>query len=278
MPAFFDQHLHSRHSFDSATDPQENVESALKQGLAGLTFTEHYDVHPNDWKDCCYDESAVAATIENLRSTYGDRIFIGKGIEICYQPEKMGEVVSFLRDHPFDMIILSVHYFSGLAIHRKGNWQGRSTEEVTRAYLYTVLDAVRWCRRLHEQSGQLFHVLGHLDLVKRYAMRWRDDYDAGFAAPLIDDILRTCLAAELVPEINTSGIRQKVGAPLPGPDVMKRYAELGGTAMSLGSDAHKAQDIGANFDVAAGMMRDSGITQTATFRSGKRIDRVERRE
>ncbi|MGB0717160.1 MAG: histidinol-phosphatase HisJ family protein [Phycisphaerae bacterium] len=272
MEGLFDQHLHSWHSFDSKADPEENVKSALEKGLAGLTFTEHYDLHPDDRPSCCYDESKMAATIDALRATYGGQIFIGKGIEICYQPEFINEVVDFLRRHEFDMVILSVHYFAGHGLHRQGSWQGRTTADITRAYFETVLDAVRFCERLHDQVGQTFHVLGHLDLVKRYASRWRDDYDIAAASSLIADILQTCLRANLIPEINTSGIRQNVGAAMPGQDIVTRYAELGGTSMSLGSDAHLSDHIGADFDQAIAMMKQAGIKQAATFRGGRKID------
>ena len=274
MEGLFDQHLHSRHSFDSKADPEANVRTALEKGLSGLIFTGHYDLHPDDRPTCCYNESDMVQTIEGLRNVFGDRIFIGKGIEICYQPELINPILEFLRANDFDMVILSVHYFAGHAIHRKASWQGRTTEAVTRAYFETVLDAVRFCERLHEREGQVFHVLGHLDLVKRYAARWREDYDAGTASSLVSDILRTCLSANLVPEINTSGWRQGVGASLPGEDMVREYASLGGTTMSLGSDAHVSEHIGADFDRAVEMMTKAGIQHAATFRAGRRMDVV----
>ena len=46
MVKLHDQHLHSRHSVDSKADPVANCEHALAAGLDGLTFTEHYDMHP----------------------------------------------------------------------------------------------------------------------------------------------------------------------------------------------------------------------------------------
>ena len=45
----YDQHVHSRHSFDSHSEPAACVESAIERGLSGITFTEHFDTHPGDW-------------------------------------------------------------------------------------------------------------------------------------------------------------------------------------------------------------------------------------
>ena len=78
----FDQHLHSKHSFDSHAEPADNVRRAVELGLAGLTFTEHYDTHPDEINDCLYNDDAYSETIDALRRVFGKRIQIGKGIEI----------------------------------------------------------------------------------------------------------------------------------------------------------------------------------------------------
>lgn len=269
----YDQHLHSRHSFDCRTEPAANVESALSQGLSGLTFTEHFDTHPDDWEGCIYDEQACATTIRQLREAYGTRIFIGKGIEVCFQPERMDFILDFLGRHPFDMVMLSVHYFGDAAVHTQKNWEGVDLATGTRRYLETVCEAARCCADLRTRRGKrVFDVLGHLDVVKRYTQRFRGGHDVPACAEIVDDMLRACLAADLVPEINTSSLRQGLDESMPGPWTVTRYAQLGGTCMSLGSDAHRAEHVGAGFDYAAGLLRAAGISRTAWFRDRIRMD------
>lgn len=272
MAGLVDQHLHSRHSMDSRTEPEANVESALSRGLMGLTFTEHFDTHPNDWSGCVYDDEAYTDTIAELRGRYGERIFIGKGIEVCYQPSRMDFVLDFLARHRFDVVLLSVHYFGNKPVHRREHWEGWTPAEGTRRYLESVCEAARCCAELRRHGGRVFDVLGHLDLVKRYTRRFFDAYDVSACASLIDEILRACVDAELVPEINTSSLRQGLSETMPGPATVRRYAELGGTGMSLGSDAHRAEDIGAGFDEAVAMLRDAGLSNVAWFRARERID------
>lgn len=266
----YDQHLHSRHSFDSSADPQANVESALARGLAGLTFTEHFDTHPNEWNDCIYDHEAYSATIHRLREIYGKRLFIGKGIEVCYQPQRMDFILDFLSRHEFDMVTLSVHYFGEVPVHKKEHWEGVELHTGTRRYLEKVRDAVRHCAELRAQRGRVFDVLGHMDMVKRYTQRFFGSHDVGPCADLFDDILRGCLAADLIPEINTSSLRQGLDESMPGPATVRRYAELGGTCISLGSDSHRSEHIGAGFDYALGILRAAGIKHTAWFDNRER--------
>lgn len=264
MP-LYDQHLHSRHSFDSDADPAGNVRRAIDRGLAGLTFTEHFDMHPDDRPQCIYDHAAYTRTIERLRADFGHRIFIGQGIEVCYQPDHMDTILDLLDAHTFDVVILSVHYFPRGAVHGRDNWDGMDPADGTRSYLESLRDAVRFCARLHRRRGRVFDVLGHLDLVKRYTMRFFHTCNVAPHADLIDDILTACLEADLVPEINTSSLRQGLDETMPGPDTVARYAALGGTAMSLGSDAHRCEDVGAGFDTAVAMLRDAGLTSAAVF-------------
>lgn len=270
--ALCDQHLHSRHSMDSDTDPAANVEQAIARGLAGLTFTEHFDTEPSDWQGCRYDDASYSATIALLRQRYGKEIFIGKGIEVCYQPDRMDFILSFLEGHRFDLVILSVHYFAGKPVHRREHWMDIDVEEGTRRYLNTVLEAAQLCSRLKRSRGHCFDVLGHLDLVKRYTQRFAGSYDVGPCAELIEEILQIALEAELVPEINTSSLRQGLSETMPGKLAVDTYARLGGTAMSIGSDAHRSDDIGAGFDEATSLLRAAGLQRTAVFKERQRED------
>jgi histidinol-phosphatase (PHP family) len=268
----YDQHLHSRHSFDSESDPAENVEAAVARGLAGLTFTEHFDTHPDDWRTCRYNHEAYSETIQRLRARFGSTIFIGKGIEVCYQPDTMDFALDHLSAHSFDMVIMSVHYFRGRPVHIREEWAGLEPAEGTRRYLETVLEAVRFCERLHAGEGRVFDVLAHLDLVKRYTRRFFGVDKVSLFPDLIDEILRTCLAADVIPEINTSTLRQELSEPMPRPETMARYAALGGSAMTIGSDAHRSKDIGTGLNRAIAMLRTAGLRSVAVFKDRQRTE------
>ena len=102
---------------DSEADPEGHCEQALKVGLSGLTFTEHYDPHPTEWEWCSWDYGAISETIARLREKYAGRLRIGLGIEICYQPDQMSEVMAYLESERFDFVLLSVHWCDGRAIY-----------------------------------------------------------------------------------------------------------------------------------------------------------------
>jgi histidinol-phosphatase (PHP family) len=274
MPvALYDQHLHSRHSVDSEADPRENVLRAIELGLGGLTFTEHFDSHPTEWSICRYDYGQIAETIAALRREFGDRIFIGHGIEICYQPEQMERLIlPYLAAHRFDVVLYSVHWFKGRALHVREHWDGLDVQSGTRLYLETTLEAVCYAGELRRSGLKPFDILSHLDLVKRYTQRFFKSFDIRSHAGLVDEILAASIEADLVPEVNLSSLRQQLSEPMPAEWVVQRYAELGGEAMSLGSDAHNSEDIGAGIAEAARMLRRCGIRRLAVFKNRERHD------
>ncbi|NOT01855.1 MAG: histidinol-phosphatase HisJ family protein [Phycisphaerales bacterium] len=269
----YDQHLHSRHSFDCRSDPADVVRHAIERGLDGITFTEHYDTHPDEAPTCIYDDAAYSDTISRLRDQFSDRIRVGKGIEVDYQKSHMPAIVEFIDCHAFDVVLLSVHWCYELPIHVRGSWDGADPAAVTRRYFYAVRDALEHVRELHAGRPRVFDALSHLDFVKRYSLRFTGTQHVAGQSDLIDDILRHCLAADVVPEVNTSTLRQGVGEAMPGPATVQRYAALGGTMLSIGSDAHKPEDVGADFTTAIDMLRAAGIDATAVY-----VNRDRRRE
>ncbi|MBP7936527.1 MAG: histidinol-phosphatase HisJ family protein [Phycisphaerae bacterium] len=268
----YDQHLHSANSVDSRSDPSEVVRAAIGAGLAGVTFTEHYDPHESEWDVCIYDYERIAQAVAVLREQYGDQIFIGHGIEVDYQRERMPYILDHLTSHRFDLVILAVHFFDGRALHHREHWGSLSPDAATRAYLATVLEAAQLALELDRRGQRPFDVLAHLDLVKRYTQRYFGCYDVASHQAAIDSILQTCLAANLIPELNCSSLRQSLPETLPADWAVRRYAELGGRAMTLGSDAHALEHVGAGLNEGAAILQQNAIKHQAIFMNRQRYD------
>jgi len=248
------------------------VRRAIELGLTGLTFTEHYDTHPDDARACVYDDVAYSDTIRRLKDTFGQSIHIGKGIEVDYQPARMPAIVDFLDSTNFDLIMLSVHWCDDMPIYKRRVWEANDPKRLTERYLLAVLDAMNFCTDLHQDRSRVFDVLGHLDFVKRYSLRFAQCNLVDQHAGLIDDILLASLAADVIPEVNTSTIRRGLEDPMPSRHIISRYQSLGGTMMSIGSDSHVATDIGADFDVAIAMLSAAGINTTPVFQNRVRTE------
>ncbi len=60
---------------------------------------------------------------------------------------------------------------------------------------------------------------------------------------LYEPILRALVDSGTALEVNTSGLRYAVGVTFPHPAIVARFHELGGRAITIGSDAHAASSF-----------------------------------
>lgn len=114
-----------------------------------------------------------------------------------------------------------------------------------------------------------FDVYGHIDYVIRYIIKnygslmTRIDYND--FKELLDEILISIIKSDKGIEINTSGLRYNLGEPHPNIDILKRYKELGGKIITVGSDAHKASDLVSNFDMVYDMLDSIGYEEQVIY-------------
>ena len=68
MKTRIDLHVHSRFSGDTDAEPEELIMRAIKHGLDGIAFTEHYSYE-------------VSEPLEELKEQYKDKIMVFRGVE-----------------------------------------------------------------------------------------------------------------------------------------------------------------------------------------------------
>ena len=82
---------------------------------------------------------------------------------------------------------------------------------------------------------------------------------------LIDEILKTLISKGKGIEINTSGYRYKEDRFYPCTDVVKRYFELGGEIITIGSDSHIKEYITMDFDIVYEFLKSIGVKYICGF-------------
>ena len=100
-------------------------------------------------------------------------------------------------------------------------------------------------------------------------MRYSPTKDQGYAyetfAGLFDKILTKLIAMEKGIEINTAGLAKGLRDAHPCRGIIKRYRELGGEIITVGSDAHAPDQIAYAFNQAAEILKDCGFRYYTTF-------------
>lgn len=257
-----DLHVHSHYSADSEADMEEEVKKAIALGLPFLAFTDHIDWdHPQEGNTYDFDVDKAMREIGMLKEKYSGKIQLLKGVELGMQPSLSDRLASLLEEKPFDFVIGSRHLVGGIDPYYPEAFEGRRDADVYRAYFEDTLDNIL--------AFHAFDTLGHLDYVVRYGTHKEEAYSYQAFADIIDEILKTLIRYDRALEINTGGFRKGLGAPNPHPDILRRYRELGGRLITLGSDAHSAEDIGSFFGEARTLLLDAGFKETVYFKDRK---------
>ena len=66
-------------------------------------------------------------------------------------------------------------------------------------------------------------------------------------------------------EVNTGGFKYGLGEPNPCAGILKRYRQLGGELVTIGSDAHEPRYLGYDFSRAAALLTDLGFRYYTVF-------------
>ncbi len=257
-----DIHVHSSFSGDSDADMEEEIQKAVAAGLPYLCFTDHIDWDfPAEDVEYNFDVDEYFRTIGQYREEYADRIRILSGVELGMQPHLAGRYKKLIQEHRFDFVIGSQHLAFGKDPYYPETFEGRTDAEVYRRYFEETLESVK---AFHD-----FDSMGHLDYIVRYGRRRGGVYSYRAFADIIDEILKLLVKFNIAIEINTAGIRKQLGFPNPHPDVLRRYRELGGTLVTVGSDSHKSYSLGFAFDTAADILRSCGFTHCVYYEKRK---------
>lgn len=242
----FDFHMHSTVSFDGHDSAASMVEVAAANGLKEICFTDHIDYFANTEKqDWAFDTAHYNAVYDNLSHP---QVKIRRGMEFGLKPYNAPALKEDLNRRNFDFVLGSVHFVDEKDVYFAEYWDGLTVFQAERRYLEEVLA----CVQAHED----FDVLGHLTYISKCRA-----HPAPRPVPMtdhreiIDEILRVLAQKGKGMEMNTSGV-DRCGDFLPYDVYFRRFKELGGQIVTVGSDAHTASRVGQYSHRACDILKD----------------------
>ena len=257
----FDYHVHTTQSADCNTPMRLSCEAAIAAGVTEIAFTDHIEHEPADMSFGFYNYQQYKQDLELAREEFGDRLVILAGAEVDFNRGIRDDVERFLSSHDYDFVIGSVHYGEGGEIIFPEYFGPRSLDDVFLPYFEEVHAAV--------ETGW-FDTIGHIDLPKRYAPKSSDEYVPARYVDSLTEIFRSMIASGTSFEINTSGLRQAPRTSMPSAQIVGIYTRLGGRLITMGSDSHVPETIGAGFARTFDMLELCGIHEVSRFRSRTR--------
>ena len=257
-----DFHMHSSFSGDSATPMQDMITHAIALGLETICFTEHYDEdYPVGENNFSLETSSYYETLCTLKERYRSKITICFGVELGMQPHLNELYTTYVRSYPFDFVLASQHVLDHADPYYPSFWINKKPSDVIYRYFEETLKDLQLMKE--------YDALAHLDYIVRYAGSDYNHYHYSDYADVIDVILRYLIEQGKCLEINTAGFKYGLGHPNPSEEILKRYRELGGELITIGSDGHKPEHLAYDFDRLQPLLTDIGFRYYFIFHRRK---------
>jgi len=253
-----DYHLHTNHS-DGRSTMEEYILRALELKLEELCFTDHYEINA-DIEDSVFEDTDVDEYVNefnHMKNKYGHLINLRLGIEIGFRPEVVEQVKELLSNYKFDFVIGACHVIDKQDIGWKPKvfLQKFGAENAHKIYLEQTYKMVVLFNE--------FDVWAHFDYIVRYCGNEYLDYPE--YSELIDKILLELIKKDKGIEVNTSGFNYGLDAPHPNYEILKRYKELGGKIITIGSDAHRLGHLSNKFDEIEQKLKEIGFEYITVY-------------
>ncbi|WP_100065246.1 histidinol-phosphatase HisJ family protein [Miniphocaeibacter massiliensis] len=253
-----DLHNHSEFSFDSNTPIEENIKAAIEKGLKYISVTDHMDLIKvtDDYRDHT-DIEGYFEKINLLKDSSKKNIKTLSGIEVGIQKETAMQNDEITSNYNFDFIIGSVHSLKEEDIYFADLYNRYNSKDLFKLYYSEMYKAVK--------DTKNFDVLGHMDYIDRYAPNSSRVPNIEDNKEMIFEILKYLISNGKGIEVNTAGIRQGLSYMHPTIEILKWYKELNGEIITIGSDAHIKEDIGAGVFDACKMLEELGYSGIYVF-------------
>ncbi len=271
-----DCHTHTQFSVDSDADVTEMIEKACRLGLAAYAVTDHCECnrwyseehYPDEDTYRYYDfgtdfENSVSA-VTKLKEKYSGKLNLICGVEMGQATHDFDIAEKIVSDSRLDFVIGSMHQLPQTEDFAFIEYDKMSRQDIyalAERYFLEINKLCKWGK---------FDVLGHLTYILRYIEGNNGiKVDMSPYEEIIRESFKVLIENGKGIEINTSGLRQAYGQTFPNLYWVKMFKDMGGDVLSLGSDAHKTEDLGKGIAEGAEIAKAAGFEYLCYFKERK---------
>jgi histidinol-phosphatase (PHP family) len=229
----------------------EYVEAAIAQGTEYFGFSDHAPMEYDYEYRMSFDQIELyEQLVRSVQERYKEKITVLLGYEVDYLPGYMDDRI---LKRPCDYLIGSVHFIDEWGfdnpdyIHK---YEGADMDVIYTRY-FELIEAMALCGK--------FDIVGHLDLLKVFNFFPKTDIRL-----LAQKALKAIKKANMVIEINVSGLRKPVSEAYPSPMLLESIAQLA-IPITFSSDAHRPDQVGMFTNEVESLLRTFGYNECATY-------------
>ena len=181
------------------------------------------------------------------------------------QPHLGQTLANFYKKYgnDFDFIINSCHIVNGTDPYYGTYFKEMGATRGLMNYFETILANLKVFP--HYQS------VGHLDYVCRYLPESSQTFFYDHFTDVLDEILIEIIERNRALEVNTAGLKYGLDWPNPDISILRRYRELGGELITIGSDAHQPEHMAWEFDHVPAILHRAGFHHYVVFKGKKPV-------
>lgn len=255
-----DYHIHSEFSFDSSEKIENIASMAIRKGLSEIAVTDHVELANGLDYSWIQNEQKAFAEIDKV-SKQTSNLIIKKGMEIGNSHLEMEKAKNICQGFRGDFIIGSVHNL----VEGKDVWYYDFLNRNCDEFFHRYLEAVMYVAKYSD-----YDVLGHVTYpFKGIYHQRRFVPEFALYKEQLKEIFEIVVSRGKGIEINTSGLRVDLQRTLPDREILKLYKECGGTYITIGSDAHRAEDVGEGVLKTAKEIYRLGFNAITTYEKRK---------
>ena len=230
-----DLHTHTDNSFDGHHSTMFLCETACMKGIRALAFTDHLEMDAF-YRDN-FDRTAIQAYFEvaKAKSAFSGKLIICNGAELGQAVYDLPVTEKLLSTMNYDIVIGSIHNLPNVQDFYYMDFSDESID-----YYALLDDYFNWELKLAQWGG--FDTLAHLTYPLRYIVgNYGKPVDMTRYSEIIDEILVTL--------------------------IVRRYKQLGGEMITVGSDAHFAEHLGAGIEQGYELALRCGFDKIALYQN-----------
>lgn len=241
----FDCHMHTEFSSDSKMKIEDVIEKGNQLNI-GTIITEHMDYNYPEKDLFKVDCSEFFNRYSKYRS---DNLLLGIEIGLSHTIVDKNNIIS--NSYPFDFILGSIHSINDVDIFINSKNTTLSKQEYLSEYFEEIIKDI--------SEFDNFDSLSHIDYPCRYLKYDDNEIYLSEFSDYLDKIFNILIKKDKVIEVNTRrlGDEKAIKSLIP---IYKRYKELGGRYVTIGSDAHNKEGLGLHIDTAKYIIKEVGLT------------------
>ena len=276
-----DYHLHLWPHGQRDTEPTIDhvasyCEIAQSAGVTEIALTEHlfrfvqadhilrgfWDEDPDPelaasmatyWDD--HARADLDAYVECVLEAKAQGLPVVLGLEVDYYRGRMDQVEQLLSDHPFDVLLGSVHWI--------GTWRFDDLADPVSMHEWSVRDVDEawddYTSAIEELAASgVCDVLAHPDLIKVAG------YRATAPEECFDRLAEAALNSGMAAECSSAGLRKPIGEIYPAPPLIDRFAAAG-VPFTTASDAHQTEHVADHSAALHALLLESGVDSLQAY-------------